>query len=133
MREKQKYLLDTNIASDIIKGKIKKELQKVLPDQVCVSVITQAELLHGVAKKPEAKNLPLIVNEFLIRVDILPFNSKAAQTYATLRAYCESKGKILSAMDMLIAAHALSVDAVLVTNDKAFKQVSQLQVIQWSE
>ena len=121
--ERKRYMLDTNTASYIIKGTnetIKAHLENVPMASICVSSITQAELLRGVAKKPEAKHLPVIVNEFLLRVEILPWDSHAANAYAELRTACEKKGKSLGAMDMLIAAHSVSSGAILVTNDIAF-------------
>ena len=90
---------------------------------VCVSAITEAELLRGVARKPEAKRLPIAVKEFLLRVEILPWDSDAADAYAQLRTACENEGKPLGAMDMLIAAHCVAVGAILITNDKAFYNV----------
>ena len=123
------YMLDTNTASCIIKGEpqvVREHLQDVSMAQICVSAITEAELLRGVAKKPDAKRLPLAVKEFLLRVDILPWDSRAAKTYAELRTSFENEGKPLGAMDMLIAAHSVSVDAILVTNDKAFYNVAHL-------
>jgi len=90
---------------------------------VCISAITQAELLHGVAGKPEAKRLPIAVENFLIHVEIMPWDSDAAEAYARLRTSCENEGTPLGTMDMLIAAHSVAVDAVLITNDKAFYNV----------
>ena len=116
-------MLDTNTASYIIKGEpevVRHHLLNVPMANVCISSITQAELLRGVAKKPEAKRLPIIVKEFLLRVEILPWNSDAAVAYAQLRTDCESEGKPLGVMDMLIAAHSVAVKAVLITNDKAY-------------
>jgi len=69
---------------------------------VCVSAITEAELLRGVAKKPEDKCLAIAV------VEILPWGSDAADAYAQLRTACENEGKPLGNMDMLIAAHSNS-------------------------
>lgn len=130
------YMLDTNTASYIIKGKpseVRKHLVDVPMESVCISSITQAELLHGVAKKPEAKRLPLIVKEFLIRVEILPWDSSAAKAYAQLRASCESEGTPLGTMDMLIAAHSVAVGAILVTHDNAFSMVKHhLSVADWT-
>ena len=117
------YMLDTNTASYIIKGDypaLKAHLINVPMSSICISVITEAELLLGVAKKPNAKHLLMIVNEFLLRVEILPWTSQAAKVYAKLRASCEKEGKTLSCMDMLIAAHAKAENAVLVTKDRAF-------------
>jgi tRNA(fMet)-specific endonuclease VapC len=122
----QLYMLDTNTASNIIKGEpatVRKHLLEVPMASVCISAITQAELLHGLAKKPEAKHLAKVVKEFLIRVEIVAWDSDAAEAYAQLRAACEMEGTPLGTMDMLIAAHSVAVDAVLVTNDKAFHVV----------
>lgn len=133
---KPKYMLDTNTVSYLIKGQpvaIKQRLQLLPISQVCISSITHAELLLGVAKKPEAKWPPKVVHEFLIRVETLSWGASAAQTYALLRASCESNGISLCAMDMLIAAHAKSENLVLVTSDKAFYHLqNQLALEDWS-
>ena len=124
--EGQRYMLDTNTASYIIKGEpavIRERLLDVPMANVCVSAITEAELLRGVARKPEAKRLPIAVKEFLLRVEILPWDSDAADAYAQLRTACENEGKPLGAMDMLIAAHSVAVGAILITNDEAFYNV----------
>ena len=100
---------------------------------ICISVITEAELLLGVAKNPKAKHLPVAVKEFLLRVDILPWKSNAAKTYANLRAKCEKEGKSLGNMDMLIAAHAKAENAILVTNDLAFYHLTEhLSLEDWT-
>ena len=120
------FMLDTNTVSYIIKNtysSIKERLSSIPMSQICISAITEAELLRGVAKKPEAKHLPEAVNQFLLRVESLTWNSEAAKSYAHLRTLCEKEGKSLGAMDMLIAAHSLAVGAVIVTNDKAFFRV----------
>ena len=130
-------MLDTNTASYIIKGypeQVITNLKKVPMASICISAITEAELLHGVAKKPNAKHLPLIVNEFLLRVDVLPWDSKAAKTYAHLRTACEKEGKSLSTMDMLIAAHSVAAGTVLITSDRAFYKVAHLLALQdWTK
>jgi tRNA(fMet)-specific endonuclease VapC len=131
------YMLDTNTASYIIKGEpavIRERLRKVPMANICVSAITEAELLRGVAKKPEAKRLPVVVKEFLLRVEILPWDSDAADAYAQLRTACENEDKPLGNMDMLIAAHSVAVGAVLITNDKAFYNVKHhLMLEDWSK
>jgi tRNA(fMet)-specific endonuclease VapC len=135
--ENKCYMLDTNTASYIIKGEpavIRERLRNVPMANVCVSAITEAELLRGVAKKPEAKHLPVAVKEFLLRVEILPWDSDAADAYAQLRTACENEGKPLGNMDMLIAAHSVAVGAVLITNDKAFYNVEHhLMLDDWSK
>jgi tRNA(fMet)-specific endonuclease VapC len=136
MPEVNRYMLDTNTASYIIKGhptEIREHLLRVPMANICISAITQAELLHGVAKKPEAKRLPRVVKEFLLRIEILPWDSMAAKTYGELRAACENEGKPLGTMDMLIAAHAKADGATLVTNDQAFYNVEHhLRLEDWT-
>ena len=97
-----------------------------------ISVITEAELYYGLAKRPEAKQLHLVVEEFLKRVDVLPWDSVIVKNYGFIRAEMESQGKNLAPLDMLIAAHALSVDAVLVTFDMAFYEVGGLTIEDWT-
>lgn len=129
MPEDRRYMLDTNTVSYLIRGKhrsIRERLLCVPMANIYLSVITEAELRRGIAKKPEATQLSSTVNEFLLRVNLLPWNSLAAQAYAELRTACESRGKSLGNMDMLIAAHSKAEGTVLVTNDKAFYQLSDL-------
>ena len=136
-KETQRFMLDTNMASYIIKGAndaVQKRLENVPMASLCISAVTQAELLRGVAKKPDAKQLPMVVNEFLLRVEILPWDSRAAEAYAALRTAIEKEGKPLGAMDMLIAAHAASSGAILVTNDRAFYNVRKhLSLEDWTK
>jgi len=123
------YLLDTNIASHIIKGDIPRVRQRLAAapmHSVAVSVVTQAELLYGVAKRGHPHGLALKVREFLARVNILPWTSEAAQAYGELRAACEASGVTLAPMDLMIAAHARALaqtaqtQVILVTRDSAF-------------
>ena len=132
-----RYMLDTNTASYIIKGKpilVREHLQNVPMATVCISAMTEAELLLGVAKKPEAIHLPLAIKEFLLRVEILPWNSDAAVTYAQLRTASENEGKSLGTMDMLIAAHSVATGAILITSDKAFYNIAHHLMLQdWTK
>ena len=130
------YMLDTNTSSYAINGSIpavRERLRATLMSQVCVSAITQAELLFGLAKKHHIAKLKTAVHLFLLHVDILPWNGDAAQRYAGLRASLERNGTPLGSMDMLIAAHALASEAILVTNDQAFKQVEQISIVDWTQ
>lgn len=128
-------MLDTNTISFLLRDKsptIKRKLQQVSMGSICISTITEAELLQGLMKKPEATKLAKLVSEFLSRVSILSWDSEAAASYARFRTICESEGKSLGNMDMLIASHAIAVDAVLVSNDKAFfKMAHHLSVEDW--
>lgn len=130
------YLLDTNIASHIIKGDLPAvitRLTQVPMHSVSVSVVTQAELLYGVAKRGYPTGLSTRVREFLVRVEVLPWTPDVAQVYGDLRAACEAAGVPLAPMDMMIAAHAKAVNATLVTRDRAFSRVPQgLQLEDWT-
>jgi tRNA(fMet)-specific endonuclease VapC len=127
------YLLDTNIASHIIKGDlplVRQRLAAVPLQEVAVSVVTQAELLYGVAKRGHPVGLSTRVREFLIRVDVLPWTSDVAEIYGPLRAACESQGVTLAPMDMMIAAHAKAAGATLVTRDRAFSRIPAALVLE---
>ncbi len=130
------YMLDTNIASYAIKGDlptVRKQLLSMPMSQVCISAVTKAELLYGVTKRPNAKDLKTAVDEFLLRIDSLSWDDESARHYASLRNSLERRGKSLGNMDMMIAAHALSVKAILVTADKAFSSVEQLTLENWTK
>ncbi len=99
---------------------------------LCAAAITAGELFFGLAKRPHAKRLQIVVREFIRRVDALPWDASIAQRYGTVRANMELHGKSLAPLDMLIAAHALGVGAVLVTNDHAFRHVPGLRIEDWS-
>lgn len=127
------YMLDTNAASTLIRGRIGQELQKLLMERsVCISVITEAELRFGVTRRPEATRLATAVDVFLQDTPVLPWISATARAYAELRTRMEIQGIGLSAMDMLIAAHALAENCTLVSADRAFAQVSGLRLLDWS-
>ncbi len=90
---------------------------------VAVSAVTEAELRYGVVKRGRPQKLLALVEEFLIRVDVLPWTQAVAHAYGDLRAACETSGVTLAPLDMMIAAHAKAVGAILVTNDQAFSFV----------
>jgi tRNA(fMet)-specific endonuclease VapC len=128
-------MLDTNTVSSLIKQNqlVRKRITSLPMDKLCLSVISEAELLYGLAKKPHAKNLHQVVQEFLKRIEVLAWNSDVAEHYAILRADLEAKGAVLGSLDMQIAAHAFEAGAVLVTNDQAFKSVKKLKVEDWTK
>jgi tRNA(fMet)-specific endonuclease VapC len=97
-----------------------------------MSAITHGELLFGLAKRPDATRLHLAVRELLRRIDVLPWDSAAAECYGTIRAAMTRLGKVLAPLDLLIAAHAVSLGAVLVTSDGAFGMVGALPIEDWS-
>jgi tRNA(fMet)-specific endonuclease VapC len=131
-----RYLLDTNTASFVIKGnipRVRERLLKVPMAQLTISAVTEAELLFGAARKPEAVRLKVAVEEFLLRVEALPWDSKTARRYAEIRATLERQGKPMGNLDMMIAAHALAVEAVLVTNDRSFRRLGKLKLEDWTK
>ena len=131
-----RYLLDTNTASYVIKGnfpRVRARLLKVPMADVGISVVTEAELRFGVARRPEATTLKSVVEEFLLRVEILPWNSEAARHYARIRASLEEDGEPMRNLDLMIAAHAVAVEVVLVTHDHVFRRVRGLRVEDWSK
>lgn len=122
------YMLDTNAASALIRGRASAKLVELMGDQgVCLSVITEAELRFGSVRKPEATRLAAAVEAFLQDVPVLPWTSATAQAYAELRTRMERRGVGLAAMDLLIATHALAEGCTLVTADRAFAQVPGLK------
>lgn len=130
------YLLDTNTASYVIKGNIpqvRQRLLKVPMAAVAISVVTEAELRFGVIRRPEATRLKIAVEEFLLRVSVLAWDSDAAKQYAHVRSVLEQSGEPMGNLDIMIAAHALSTESVLVSNDRVFRRVKQLKVEDWTD
>ena len=129
-----RYMLDTNTVSHLLKAhpRVTQRVTALPMAALCISAITEGELRFGLAKRPEAKKLQRVVHELLSRVETQPWDSTAAAHYGLLRAEMTRNGKSLAALDMLIAAHALALDAVLVTNDQAFIQVEQLVIEDWT-
>jgi tRNA(fMet)-specific endonuclease VapC len=129
------YLLDTNTVSYVIKGnypRMRERLSKVSMAEVGISVVTEAELRFGVERLPKAPRLRVAVEEFLLRVEVLPWDSDCAQRYANLRAESERRGEPMGNLDMMIAAQALAVGVVLVTSDRVFRRVKGLKLEDWS-
>ena len=131
-----RYLLDTNTASYVIKGnfpRVRERLMKTPMAEVGISAITEAELRFGVARKPAAVRLKTAIEEFLLRVETLPWDSEAAQQSGQIRATLERVGQPMGNLDMMIAAHALAAQVVLVTHDHVFRRVKQLKIEDWSK
>ncbi len=130
----KRYMLDTNTLSHLLKEHpaVARRVVSVPMASLCMSAITEGELLFGLAKRPAAKKLHLAVRELLRRVECLPWDSSAAQHYGSVRADMTRQGRILAPLDLLIASHALSVDAVLVTNDQAISQMVDLSIEDWT-
>lgn len=129
------YLLDTNICIYIINKKpatVLKRIEAKRPDQVAISTITQAELEYGLARSrfPERNRAALL--QFLFPFQLLDFDQLAAVQYGTIRSDLETKGRPIGAMDLLIAAQAVSRNLILVTNnEKEFGRVEGLNIENW--
>ncbi len=132
-----KYLIDTNICIYIMNKrplKVIKKFKEFGIGMIGVSIITISELEYGVAKSKHIKKNRKRLNEFLSPFDVLLYNEKASEYYGTIRADLEEKGLIIGPLDMLIAAHALSENLILVTNnEKEFKRVKGLRVENWAK
>ena len=130
-----RYMLDTNTVSHLLKKHpaVARRVVAVPITALCISAITQGELLFGLAKRPEATALHGAVREFLRRVDVLPWDAAASEVYGPARAATQREGKALAPLDLLIGSHALSIDAVLVTSDRAFGQLAGLSIEDWTE
>jgi tRNA(fMet)-specific endonuclease VapC len=130
------FMLDTNAVSAFVRGRSKQLDRRVAdtpPDKLCISIITFGETTFGLAKRPGATTLAATAHNLFGKIEILDFDIKAGKTYGALRAMLEASGRPLSPLDMLIAAHALSVGATLVSNDRAFRMVPDLQVEDWMQ
>ena len=123
-------MLDTNMASYLLKGKsliVRDRMQSLRSGEVaCISAVAEAEILYGVARAGIGERRMKMLTWFLQLVAIYPWGREEAAVYGRLRAKQEAMGKTLGPFDMQIAAHAISLGAVMVTNDKAFLQVPNL-------
>ena len=132
-----KYLLDTNICIYIINEKPKKVLRKFEQypvNEFAISSITHAELQFEVEKSKKKDINQNALDEFLIPLTILPFHGKnLVVCYGEIRAFLESKGKTIGPLDTLIAAHALSLDLTIVSNNiKEFSRIPNLKCENWT-
>lgn len=131
------YMLDTDICSYIIRLRpvsVLEKLKQFNASDLCISVITQAELLYGVERSSSKKINHDIIGSFTSKLVILDWDTTAAKHYAILRASLESKGTVIGNMALMIASHALSIGATVVTNNiHHFNIVDGLQVENWVE
>ena len=129
------HLLDTNIVSHIMRRDdqaVLRRLKELRTDDVAISAVTKGELLFGLARRGNVPVLTQAIREFLQIVAVLPWTEETAETYGTFKARCTARGIGLSALDMMIAAHAVSLGATLVSRDKAFGHIGdELKVLDW--
>lgn len=132
-----RYMLDTNICIYAIKHKpeaVLQRLKSVDPEDVCISVITYAELIHGVEKSAAVEKNRLALAMLLANIEILNFGTNAADCYGKIRADLEKKGTPIGPLDMMIAGHAQSLGYAVVTNNvKEFSRISNLTIENWAD
>lgn len=129
------YLLDTNICIYLIKRKPPEVLQRFLqlqPGSVFISSVTTSELYYGAQKSQRVQTNLEALNNFLLPFRIVDYDESASFLYGELRADLEKRGQPIGPLDMMIAAHALSLDVPLVTNNtKEFERVKGLKLENW--
>ncbi len=130
-------MLDTDISIYLIKKRpasVEKHLNRLSMDQVCISVVTYAELLYGAEHSANKERNKEAVRDFVRYLTVRGWNDEAAEHYGLIRHDLESAGTPIGAMDMMIAAHARSVPAVLVSNnERHFGRVRGLKVVNWAK
>lgn len=131
------YMLDTNICIYAIKNKPEQVLKRIkdnIENDLCISAITLAELELGVEKSAMPEKNTTALMQLLSILTVLPFTDLAAVEYGKICAYLQRNGTPIGTMDMLIATHAKSENAVIVTNNvKEFKRVPDLKIENWAE
>jgi len=121
-----RYLLDTNVISHIMQGrdaKLLARLAKLPMGQVAISSVTLAEIEYGIQRRGQPMTLRNALTQVLLHMDVLPWDSTAATCYGELCSSLGSQGINLSDFDMMIAAHAVTLKATLVSRDKAFANI----------
>ncbi len=130
-----KYMLDTNICIYIIKKQPESVLKKFKSfnvGDICISSVTLAELMYGVEKSHHPQKNKNALEEFILPLEIVPFDDMAAYHYGHIRAYLEKKGKSIGPLDLMIAAHAECLNSILVTNNKKeFSRIPKLNIENW--
>ena len=130
-----RYMLDTDTCSYIMRrsnDSLNKRITKTPPSDVCISVVTKAELLFGVEISPRRKHDEMELAIFLRYVEVMDFPDEAATHYAQIRAGLKSRGAMIGANDLFIAAHARSQGLILVTNNtREFGRIPHLAIENW--
>lgn len=130
-----KYMLDTNICIFVIKHKPESVIKRFMehdPSDICISSITYAELVHGVEKSQAKEKNRIALTLLLSKIQIVPFDSVAAQVYGVVKADLQRQGTPIGPLDTLIASHAKALDLTLVTNNtREFMRVEELKLEDW--
>jgi tRNA(fMet)-specific endonuclease VapC len=131
-----RYMLDTDTCSSIMKRShpaVLQKLEEVPVGDVCISVITKSELLHGIEISPRRQQDQAALNSFLRYVEVLDFSDEAALQYAKVRSELKSAGTMIGANDLFIAAHARTLGLTLVINNmREFGRVPNLVTENWT-
>jgi tRNA(fMet)-specific endonuclease VapC len=129
------FMLDTNICIYIIKNhpaEVIRKIKKFSPSDLVLSAIIVCELEYGVSKSSDPEKNRQTLVKFLAPFEICSFDEQAASHYGDIRAHLERNGKLIGAMDLLIAAHARSLSLTLVTNNlNEFERVPGLRTVNW--
>ena len=129
-----KYMLDTNICIAVMKGRpaIREKISTIDPAKIGMSGIVLAELSYGVWKSQQRERNQQALDDFCSICNIWDWPARAADTYGKIRAFLEQQGRIIGANDLLIAAHAKYLDAVIITNNiREFERIPNLQIENW--
>jgi tRNA(fMet)-specific endonuclease VapC len=131
-----RFLLDTNACIALIKQKPAaaiRRLAALAPGEAGLSSVTLAELHYGVQKSAQTEQNAAALCEFLLPLEVVPFDAEAAEAYGRVRAGLEKIGTPIGALDTLIGAHALSLSAILITNNtREFGRIAGLRVEDWT-
>jgi tRNA(fMet)-specific endonuclease VapC len=129
-----RYLLDTNIVSDLVRnpqGLVSQKIRRIGEQRVCTSIIVASELRYGAAKR-QSSRLTTQLEAVLGALDVLPFESPADVAYGTLRTRLEKAGRPIGGNDLLIAAHALALRYTIVSdNEREFARIPGLPHENW--
>lgn len=132
-----KYMLDTNMCIYLIKQQPREvidKFQEILPGEITISAVTVAEMMVGVEKSQYKEKNKSALEAFLAPLEIVAFDLMAAQHYGVIRAVLEKLGTPIGAYDLMIAAHARSLDLILVTNnEREFQRVPDLKIENWAK
>ena len=130
-----RYMLDTNICSYILKNhpaSVKTRFEELGSDTLAISTVVLAELFFGAARHPQGIAIRRDIDDFAMRLSVISWDEAAADHYGAIRAALEKKGTPIGAMDMMIAAHARSREATLVSNNtRHFEYVPGLLIADW--
>ena len=132
-----KYLIDTNICIYIMNKRppaVIKKFKRFELGEIGISTITVSELQYGVSKSNHRKKNADRLEEFLAPLEMLTYDQMAARVYGDIRFQLENLGQPIGPLDLLIAAHAISRDLVLITNnEREFKRIKRLKVENWAK